>query len=490
MVQTKGITLEELKRAFQKTEDVKFQHFVFQQETVHIITCEAMINEQLLYERVLPELEKHLNGNAVNGMKDREAGRGKPMNLEFSLVLPQLQRVDDLANCERLLFTGQCLMYFMNHHELLVTNIAKKPNRQPEDTSLEVAVKGPRDNFIEDIATNIALVRKRLPTSTLAVDKMQIGVRSKTEVAILYFDDIVDKKILSEIKGQLEKIEVDIVFSGEILFETISKKVSFFPKNEYTGRPDFAIQALVRGRFVIFIDGTAYALLLPTNFFLLLKTGEDNEYPVIYTSFQRILRLSGIIFGLLLPAFWLALTTFHQNQIPLQLLATVVQANMGLPLPSVLEMLLMIFFFELFREAGLRLPSVVGGTISVVGGLIIGDAAIRAGITSPAMVVVIAISTISGFTLVNQALLASVTILRIAFVIITSFFGLFGFFACIYFTLVYLSQIRTFGVPYINIASDLDTKAILKSLIRLEGPKYEKRPKMLKPNDKTRRGRK
>lgn len=489
-MQTKEITLENLKQAFQKTGDVKFQSFAFRQETVHIITCEAMINEQLLYEQVLPELKKYLDGDTVNDKVKTEAQQEDLKTLEASLVLPQLMRVEDFDSCERLLFTGQCLIYFMNYQVLLVTNISKKPNRKPEDTSLEVAVKGPRDNFIEDLATNIALVRKRLPTSTLVVDKMQLGVRSKTEVAILYFDDIANKEVLSEIKRELEQVDVDIVFSGQVLFEDMDKKMSFIPKTEYTGRPDFVVQALIRGRYALFVDGTTYAILMPTNFFLLLKTGEDNEYPVIYSSFQRILRLLGMVFGLLLPSFWLALTTFHQNQIPLQLLATVVQGNTGLPMPSTLEMIVMILFFELFREAGLRLPSVIGGTISVVGGLIIGDAAIRAGITSPAMVVVIAISTISGFTLVNQGLIASVSILRIAFVIITSFFGLFGFFSCIYFTLVYLSQLKTFGVPYLNVATDLNAKAILKTLIRLDGENYQKRPRILKPNDKTRRGRK
>jgi spore germination protein KA len=488
-MQTKAITLESLKQNFQKIGDVKFQQFVFQQETVHIITCEAMINELLLYEQVLPELKKHLDGEAVNENVKMEEKQRNLKNLESSLLLPQLMKVEDLDSCERLLFTGQCLMYFMNHQGLLVANISKRPNRQPEETNLEVPVKGPRDNFIEDLATNIALVRKRLPTTTLVVDKMQIGVRSKTEVAILYFDDIANKEVLSEIKQELEKVDVDIVFSGEVLFEDMDEKISFFPKTEYTGRPDFVVQALIRGRYALFVEGTTYALLMPTNFFLLLKTGEDNEYPVIYSSFQRLLRLLGIIFGLLMPSFWLAITTFHQNQIPLQLLATVVQGNTGLPLPSALEMLLMIMFFELFREAGLRLPSVIGGTISVVGGLIIGDAAIRAGITSPAMVVVIAISTISGFTLVNQSLIASVSILRIAFVIITAVFGLFGFFSCIYFTLAYLSHLKTFGVPYLNVATDLDTKTVLKSLIRLGGENYQKRPKMLKPKDKTRRGR-
>ncbi len=487
-MQKKGIKLEELKQTFEKTADVKIQKFTFQQETVYIIICEAMVDQHLLYEHVLPELKRNLNAIVIEEHKKLEEQQEILRHLEASLVLPQLKRVNDLESCEQLVFTGHCLMYLVKSQEVLAANICKKPNRQPEDTSLEVAVKGPRDNFIEDLSTNIALVRKRLPTSSLVVEKMHIGVRSKTEIAILYFDDAVDYEALSEFKRQIQNVKVDIIFSSEVLFEDMNKNIPLFPRSEYTGRPDFVVQALVRGRFAFIADGTTYAILLPTNFFLLLKTGEDNEYPVLYSSLQRVLRLLGIGLGLLLPSFWLALTTFHQDQIPLQLLATVVQANTGLPMPSILEMLLMIMFFELFKEAGLRLPSVIGGTISVVGGLIIGDAAIRAGITSPAMVVVIAISTISGFTLVNQALVASVSILRIVFVIITSFFGLFGFFTCLYFTLAYLSHLKTFGVPYLNIGTDLSAQTVLKSIFRLEGSKYKKRPEMLKAKDNTRRG--
>ena len=210
-------------------------------------------------------------------------------------------------------------------------------------------------------------------------------------------------------------------FSGDLLMERVNKNSKLFPKFDYTGRPDYAVQALARGRFIIFVDGVAYAVVTPVNLFLLLKSAEDNEYPIIFSSLERLLRIFGILIGLLLPAFWLALTTYHQNQLPLQLLATVVQAKSGLPLPSSLEMLLMLLMFELFREAGLRLPSVIGGTISVVGGLIIGDAAIRAGVTSPEMIVVIAISTIASFTLVNQSLVTSVSILRVAFIFASAF---------------------------------------------------------------------
>lgn len=488
-MQTKEITLNELKQRFQKTGDVKFQHFTFQQETVHIITCEGMVDDILLYELVLPELKKVLEVSEADN-KILENIPKFQRHLEISLALPDLKKISKIEDCERQLFTGQCLVYFEIGQMLFITNISNKPNRKPEETNIEVAVKGPRDNFIEDLSVNIALVRKRLPTNSLIVEKMQMGERSKTDVALLYFEDIVDKELLQKIKNQLGNVKGDIILSGEVLIEDVNKKLSIFPRTEYTGRPDFVMQALVRGRFALLVDGTTYATLLPTNFFLLLKSPEDNEYPVVYSSFQRVLRIFGLLLALLLPSFWLALTTFHQDQIPVQLLATVVQANTGLPLPSALEMLIMIFFFELFREAGLRLPTVIGGTISVVGGLIIGDAAIRAGITSPAMVVVIAISTIAGFTLVNQSLVGSVTLLRIIFVILTSFLGLFGFFACIYFTVAYLSYIKVFGVPYLNIATDLSLNSLLKTIFRLKGDGYEKRPKMLKTQDDTRREKK
>ena len=401
-------------------------------------------------------------------------------------MLPQIQKVTDKEVCITLLFSGNVLIYLGSEKTLYAANIAKKPNRNPEESNVEVTIKGPRDNFVEDLSINIALIRKRLLTNSLCVEKMEIGQRSKTSVAILYFDDIVDKKILKELKDQLNKIDVDIVFSIEPLMDEINKKSGFFPRSDNTGRADYAIQSLARGRFIILVDGVAYAVVTPINFFVLLKTSEDNEQPFINSSFARLLRLTGLMIGLLLPAFWLALTTFHQNQLPLKLLATVVQSNVGLPFPSALEMLLMLIFFELFREAGLRLPTIMGNTIGVVGGLIIGDAAIRSGITSPATVVVIALSTIATFTLINQSLVSTVSILRICFIIASGFLGLFGFFISLYFLLAFVANIKIFGVPYINITADLNLKNIGKTVFRLNERDYKKRPGILKTQDETR----
>jgi len=475
--QEKAIDLSTLKKLFQKSADIQFQEYTFNQHKVHFVTCDSMIDQQLLNEVIIKR---------VQYLFDHLTDAPLEENIEKELHIPSLQKVKDKEEAITFVYTGSLLLYFEEEELLYTSNIAKKPNRNPEETRMEVLVKGPRDNFIEDIRVNIALLRKRLPTNSFCVEKVELGKRSKTTVAILYFDDIVDMDILHGIKKQLASVDTDIVFSGDLLMERINKNSKLFPKFDYTGRPDYAIQALIRGRFLIFIDGVAYAVITPVNLFLLLKSAEDNEYPIIFSSVERLLRISGILIGLLLPAFWLALTTYHQNQLPLQLLATVVQAKTGLPLPSSLEMLLMLLMFELFREAGLRLPSVIGGTISVVGGLIIGDAAIRAGVTSPEMIVIIAISTIASFTLVNQSLVTTISLLRIVFILASGFLGLFGFFVSLYVTLLYLCNIRIYGYSYMNLATDLNWSTIKKSIFRLSPKGYTERNKALAPQDYTR----
>ncbi|MDW0114441.1 spore germination protein [Sporosarcina saromensis] len=473
---TTNIELTTLKQLFEKSADVHFQPYLFGKQHVVFITCEAMVDQQMLNEVVVARVQQMLTRSQEEPVEQR---------IINELHVPGLTKVSDKSEVISLVYTGNVLMYFDNQC-IFASNISKKPNRSPEETKLGVPVKGPRDNFIEDIAVNIALVRKRLPTNSLVVEKFELGRRSKTTVALLYFDDIASKETLYSLKKQIRKVDTDIVFSGDLLMENINKSGNLFPRADYTGRADNAIQALVRGRFLLFIDGAAYGVITPVNLFLLVKTSEDNEYPTVFSSLARLLRIFGMTIGIILPAFWLALTTFHQNQLPLQLLATVVQSNTGLPFPSFLEMLLMLLMFELFREAGLRLPSALGGTIGVVGGLIIGDAAIRAGITSPAMIVIIATSTIATFTLVNQALVTAVSILRISFILLTALLGLFGFFMSAYFTLLFLAGIRIFGVPYMSVAADLSWTSITKNLFRLPAYQYKTRPNMLSPIDKTR----
>ncbi|MHA6258840.1 spore germination protein [Sporosarcina sp. CAU 1771] len=474
----KKIDLDSLKQLFQKSGDVQFQSYTFNHYPVVFITCDSMIDQQLLNEVIVPRVQQfieNLNDDPLENLVSEK------------LHIPNLKKIEDKKEIGSLLYTGSVLLYFKDDGLLISSNIEKKPNRNPEDTNIGAPIRGPRDNFIEDISVNIALIRKRIPTNSLCVEKFQIGKRSRTTVALLYFDDIASKDTLASIKSQLEEVDTDIVVSGDLLMEDVNKSALLFPRTDYSGRPDFVVESLATGRFVILVDGVAYAIITPVNLLLLLKTSEDNETPVIYNSFERLLRIAGMTIGICLPAFWLALTTFHQDQLPHLLLATVVQSNTGLPLPSVIEMLIMILMFELFREAGLRLPSALGGTIGVVGGLIIGDAAIRAGITSPAMIVIIATSTIATFTLVNQSVVTAVSILRIFFIFLTAFFGMFGFIISFFCTVLYLSNIRIFGVPYLNNTADLSWKEMRKTYLRLPAGQYKERPNVLNPTDKTRK---
>lgn len=477
MATNEPLTVASFEQMFKKSADVKFQQLHVNERSVTFITCEAMVDLYLLHEVILPRVAQFL----------RRAEKVDEQTVLTTLALPQIATVKTSEEAELAVYRGHCLVCL--EPLVFAANIEKKPNRSPEETNLEVTITGPRDNFIEDLATNIALLRKRLPTKSLCVERMELGRRSKTALAIVYFDDIANKQSLSQIKQDLAKIDVDIVFNTSGLMETLHQNTKLFPLVDYTGRPDFAMQALARGRFIIFVDGVAYATITPINLLMLLKSGEDNEYPVIFSSFERLLRVLCIILGVLLPAFWLALTTFHQDQLPFPLLATVVQANTGLPLPSALEMLLMVFMFELLREAGLRLPTIIGSTIGVVGGLIIGDAAIRAGITSPAMVVVIAVSTIAAFTLVNQSLVTAVSMARIFFILMASVLGFFGVFITLFSLILYLANLRVLGVPYLNFAADLSVDNWARAFLRLPQKEYKKRPSMLRTQDATRKGR-
>ena len=247
------ITLNRLEQLFQKSADVQFQVYTFHQKQVVFITCDAMIDKQQLTETVIPSLER-----TFEETDDEKTGK----SFINKMHLPNLKIVDTEEEIITLVFSGQLLLYFIETELLYASDISKKPNRQPEETKLGVPVKGPRDNFIEDIAVNIALIRKRLPTNSLCVEKFELGSRSKTAIALLYFDDIASKEILYAIKKRLKKVDTDIIFSGDILMERMEKRSKLFPFNDSTGRADNVMQALVRGRFGIRATGRYIAITL------------------------------------------------------------------------------------------------------------------------------------------------------------------------------------------------------------------------------------
>ncbi|MGZ0085626.1 spore germination protein [Caldibacillus thermoamylovorans] len=379
---------------------------------VHLLFmyCEELCDTHMLQKTIYPLFRELCEQHPCFSAADIESC--KPPALE---AMGQEVRIDDL---NLRLFSGDLLIYFREAGALYALPLASPPNRDPEEPNTEVSIRGPKDGFIEEISQNVALIRKRLRSHRLVYERFIIGTRSQTKVGLLYVDDIANPAMIDEVRSRLLSLYIDSVTSTNQIEEWLSDSAfSLFPLFGYTGRPDFAVDSLLNGRFVILVDGAPTALVGPGNLTFLLNTSEDSNTFFLFVVFQRVLRLVGTSVAIYLPGAWVALTSFHPDQLPFTLLATLILSRQGVPLPVPLEMFVMMILFEVFKEAGMRLPIAIGQTLSVVGGLIIGQAAINAGLAAPATLVTAAISVISTFTLVNQNIAGTVTLLR--FIVLT-----------------------------------------------------------------------
>ncbi|WP_461202048.1 spore germination protein [Anoxybacillus sp. TBDG-1] len=441
------------------------------------VYCEELCDTKLLKQFVFPTITQMGQRYPLYSVTDIEKYKQMPLHLIGKSVSAQ--------QLDFIIFNGDLVIYFVEAEAMYSISLANPPNRNPEEPNTEVSIRGPKDGFIEEVAKNVALIRKRLKTSSLHVEQVIIGKRSRTKVDILYIKDIINQETVAELKRRLSTINIDALTGTNQLEELLSEKyVSLFPVFAYSGRPDFVVNALLSGRFAVFIDGSPTALIGPTNLTFLLNTSEDNSTSFVFVTVQRIIRLIGVSVAVFLPGLWVAIITYHQDQLPFTLLATIVLSRQGVPLPAPLEAFIMISLFEIFKEAGMRLPIAIGQTLSVVGGLIIGQAAINAGLAAPGTLVVIATSVIATFTLVNQSLAGTVSMLRFIVLAASSMLGLFGFIASMFFLLIYAANLTSFGVPYLAPISPI-TRDIWKVIITSGWKKFKMRPKMLKTNDNT-----
>ncbi|QHW35315.1 spore germination protein [Paenibacillus rhizovicinus] len=366
------------------------------------------------------------------------------------------------------LFAGQIIMLSEASGEVFSIDSPGQPARSIEESTLELSVKGPRDGFVETLAVNLSLIRKRLRTTKLAMEWFKIGSESRTEICLLYMEGITSPEVVEEARKRLRNIDVLVLHgAGELEAIIADRSVAMVPTIDYVGRPDFVVQSLMNGRFAIMVDGSPAALIAPVNISILVKSPEDAYLPFYFVSFERFIRLVSFLLSGTLPGFWLALLAFNNDQVPFPLLATVTMSRLGLPLSPQMELVLMIFMFEIFREAGVRLPRAVGQTVTVVGGLIVGDAAIRAGLTSPTMLVITAVTAVATFTLVNQSLNGSVTVIRLFIILASAVLGLFGFFISVFAVMLYLCSLESFGMPFMQPLAPFEFRKLFTALLQL-----------------------
>ncbi|MGE6575746.1 spore germination protein [Paenibacillus xylanexedens] len=386
-------------------------------------------------------------------------------------------------------FEGHMLICLPSLQAMWSIDISNIPTRTPEESTTEVSIRGARDGFIEPLAVNIALIRTRLRTAQLACNIELIGSRSATKVALMYIKNIANTDLIDDVKHRLRTIQTERIMTANELEEMLSPaKVTLFPLTDYTGRPDFAAECLLNGRFILIVDGNPSVIIGPVNLFLLLKSPEDASFPFLPVNVGRVLRYIGLFITIFMPGFYIALTSFHMDQIPFPLLATISVGRMGLPMESGVEMFLIMLLMELFREAGVRLPSAIGQTLTVVGGLIIGDSAIRAGMVSPLMIVVIAVTVVAGATIVNQVMTSSILILRFFCFVLGATLGIYGFILSMILFLIYLTDLKSFGIPYLTPITPLHFKQAIATLFKMPTGIGKRRPVQLETQEPRKEG--
>ncbi|MCQ6560664.1 spore germination protein [Paenibacillus mendelii] len=453
---------------------------------VILVYCSGMTETRLINDIILPDLKRVYNQTKFVRKED-VAREAEVQWTELESLTPEFDKKMIIGH----VFEGHLLLCFPSLQTIWTIDIANFPSRSPEESATEVSIRGPKDGFVELVTINVALIRKRLRSSSLACEYHLIGERTMTKVAFLYIKDVANPVMIRQVRRKLERMNIESLLSTNQMDELLTdSNLSLFPITGYTGRPDFAVECLLNGRFIVLVDGNPTVLIAPVNLFLLLKSPEDSHLSFLGVNVGRLLRLAGLLLTIFLPGFYIALTVYHMDQVPFPLLATISLGRQGLPMESGLEMFFIMSLMELFREAGVRLPSTIGQTLTVVGGLIIGDAAIRAGIVSPLMIVVTAITVVAGATLVNQVLTSTSILLRFASFIMAATLGMYGFILSIIIFAIYLSGLTSFGVPYLAPVTPLNLKEAFYSLFRMPFVWRKRRPAYLDTQHPVKKGRK
>ncbi len=349
----------------------------------------------------------------------------------------------------RLLLTGHAVLLQEGTRTALVLAVAGISQRSLSESPLERTTRGSRLAFNEDADTNLSLIRRSLPDPRLRVREFFIGERSRTRVALVYIEDLCDPQVLQAITTKIEGIRIDAILGSGFIEQLIeSHPYSPFPQTLGTESPTRAAAALLEGKCAIVVSGTPFTLILPSTFVSFYQAVEDYSERFLLGNMYRSLRLIAFIVSITLPGMYVALITYNPELLPLKIASSIAQARSGVPLLPIFEALLFELVIDLLREMGLRLPDPLGQTVGVVGGIVLGDASIRTGLVSPAMLVVAVVTTISTFATPSYSMAQSQRIVRLALMLVAALLGTFGMALGVIALLVHLANMDSMGVPY------------------------------------------
>lgn len=423
-------------------------------------------------------------GAEGSGTGAESAGSGHHMVTSALLNVAELKESPLLDDCIQEVLGGNTVLLLEDADTALIVGSCGWPSRSIEEPVSETVVRGPREGFTEAFRTNTALLRRRIKDPNLVLEPYKLGRRSKTDVALVYIRGLTDKALVEEMRTRLARIDIDDVMESGYIEQLVEDNVmSPFPQLQTTERPDRVAAALLEGRIAVLTDGTPFVLIAPVTFTMMLSSSEDYYERWMPSSLIRLLRYAAAFFALFLPSLYIALISYNHGLIPTKLAISIAAGREGVPFPSIVEALIMEVTLEILREAGLRLPKPIGQAVGIVGGLVIGQAAVQAAIVSPIMVIVVALTAISSFAFPQYEAGIAIRMLRFGMMLAAAVLGLFGVILFFILIMAHLARLQSFGVSYLSPVVPARPSQWKDLFLRFPLRMMKQRPLMNRPQD-------
>ncbi|WP_407669662.1 spore germination protein [Paenibacillus kobensis] len=468
---------EQLRQLYAGCSDVVFRPFLIGGQT----------NAFLLYIDGLSDaeaIEKSIIAPLMQVQMQPSAAEGLPKLVSQTITVSSTKPVTTFAQVMEAVANGMPVLLRDQEAGGVAFGLPQWEKRTIEEPGAESGIRGPREGFTETLRVNTSMLRRIIKSPLLKLEMMTIGEYTQTNVAIAYIKGLADETLIEETRARLSRIRIDgILESGNIEELIEDSPWSPFPQMMNTERPDVVAAALLEGRAAILIEGTPFVLVAPITFFSLLQTPEDYYQRFMVSTFIRWLRYMFLLMSLLLPSLYVAVLTYHQEMVPGSLLVSMATAREPVPFPALIEALIMEITFEALREAGIRLPKQVGAAVSIVGALVIGQAAVQAGLVSAPMVIVVAITGIASFMMPRYIAGIAVRLMRFPLIMLAGTFGLLGIMLGIIAIVLHMCSIRSLGVPYLSTLATFKGRELKDVLIR--GPLWmmDERPRLTGDSD-------
>lgn len=477
--------IRSIETIFQDCDDVVKKEFQLNraEQTIpaYMVYLDGLTNNDMLQDNVITPLQRYR-------FTEKEDVFQAFFHSEIDMV--DLKEETSFSNAVNSIMKGDTILLIDGYDKAIVIASKKLPVRSIQESETEAVMRGPRDSFNESLRVCTALIRRRIKDPKCKIVQDTFGERSKTDYALVYMEDLVPEGLVDRVKDQLAAYETDAIYDSGMLEHFMNKKwYSPFPIIQSTERPDKAASSVLEGRVAIIVDNSPEVLLLPATFNTFFQASDDYYTQWSVATFARILRYIASILAIGLPGFYIAITSFHLEMLPTEMLLAIAEARSNITFPVVLEVLLMELEFELLREAGIRLPGPMGNTIGIVGGLIVGQAAVEAGLVSTIVVIIVALAALASFTIPNESFASAYRLLKFFLIAVSAIWGLYGFVLGMLVLAIHLSGLTSYGVPYmVPAVSTAEGRYESKKDFILRLPIYlmKKRPVFTKAGQRTR----